>query len=71
MRHLHAAEQQATTGTWSVRGDVAPPAGYKPIFSYKVVNDYRDFLTNEARIVELRKRFEHYTGPVVNVGGVR
>jgi len=36
-----------------------------------VVNDYRDFLSNEAQIVELRKRFEHYTGPVVNVGGVR
>jgi len=71
MRWLLEPEQQATTGTWSVRGDVAPPAGYKPIFSYKVVNDYRDFLTNEAQIIELRKRFEHYTGPVVNVGGVR
>ena len=54
-----------------MRGDVPPPAGYKPIFSYKVVNDYRDFLTNEAQLIELRKRFERYTGPVVNVGGVR
>ena len=71
MGWLLEPEQQATTGTWSVRGDVPPPAGYKPIFSYKVVNDYRDFLTNEAQVVDLRKRFEHYTGPVVNVGGVR
>lgn len=63
--------QQATTGTWSPRRDVAPPEGYKPIFSYPVVNDYRDFLTNEAQLVELRKRFEGYTGPVVNAGGVR
>jgi ABC-type Fe3+ transport system substrate-binding protein len=63
--------QQATTGTWSPRRDVPPPAGYKPILSYQVVNDYRDFLTNEAQLVELRKRFEGYTGPVVNAGGVR
>jgi ABC-type Fe3+ transport system substrate-binding protein len=63
--------QQATTGTWSPRRDVAPPAGYKPILSYQVVNDYRDFLTNDAQVVELRKRFEGYTGPVVNAGGVR
>src|SRR5262249_37932971 len=62
MRWLLEPEQQATTGTWSVRGDVPPPAGYKAIFSYKVVNDYRDFLTNETQLIELRKRFEHYTG---------
>ena len=54
-----------------VRRDVPPPSSYKPIFSYKVVNEYRDFLTNETQLVELRKRFEQYTGPVVNVGGVR
>jgi ABC-type Fe3+ transport system substrate-binding protein len=71
MSWLLEPEQQATTGTWSARRDVAPPAGYKPILSYKVVNDYRDFLTNETQVIELRKRFEHYTGPVVNVGGVR
>jgi ABC-type Fe3+ transport system substrate-binding protein len=64
-------EQQSKTGTWSARKDVAPPAGYKPILSYKVVNDYRDFLTNETQLVELRKKFEGYTGPVVNAGGVR
>src|SRR5215831_2833400 len=71
MRWLLEPEQQASTGTWSVRRDVPPPSGYKPIFSYNVVNDYRDFLTNETQLVELRKRFEQYTGPVVNVGGVR
>jgi ABC-type Fe3+ transport system substrate-binding protein len=71
MRWLLEPEQQASTGTWSVRRDVPPPSGYKPIFSYKVVNDYRDFLSNETQLVELRKRFEQYTGPVVNVGGVR
>jgi ABC-type Fe3+ transport system substrate-binding protein len=64
-------EQQVRTGTWSSRRDVPPPAGVKPIFDYLVVNDYRDFLTDQAQVVALRKRFEGYTGPVVNAGGVR
>jgi len=64
-------EQQIKTGTWSVRGDVPPPMGFKPIFSYQVANDYISFLTNESQLVALRKRFEGYTGPVVNTGGVR
>jgi len=48
-----------------------PPKGYQPILSYKVANDYRAFLTNQAQVADLRKRFESYTGPVVNAGGVR
>jgi ABC-type Fe3+ transport system substrate-binding protein len=63
--------QQIATETWSGRGDVPPPAGYKPIFSYKVVTDYRAFLVDQSKIVDLRKRFEKYSGPVVNAGGVR
>lgn len=63
--------QQARTGSWSARPDVPPPQGFKPILSYTVVNDYLQFLTNEAQVVDLRKRFERYTGPVVNTGGVR
>jgi len=63
--------QQAQAGKWSPRNDLPPPAGYKPILSYNVANDYRDFLTNEAQVAELRKRFEGYSGPIVNAGGVR
>ena len=63
--------QQANLGTWSTRTDVPPPAGYKPIFDYLVANDYLQFLIDEPRLIELRKRFEAYTGPVVNTGGVR
>ena len=48
-----------------------PLPGYRPIFSYKVVNGYQGFLLNETQVVQLRKRFEAYTGPVVNAGGVR
>ena len=64
-------EQQIATETWSGRRDVPPPEGYKPILSYKVANDYKAFMTNDAQIAELRKKFETYTGPVVNAGGVR
>jgi ABC-type Fe3+ transport system substrate-binding protein len=64
-------EQQAKLPTWSPRSDVAPPAGYKPILSYKVANDYRAFLTDQTEVAALRKRFEGYSGPIVNPGGVR
>jgi len=68
---LLAPEQQAKLGTWSPRGDVPPPVGFKPILSYNVANDYRAFLTDQAQVAELRRRFEGYTGPIVNSGGVR
>ena len=64
-------EQQIATETWSGRRDVPPPKGYKPILSYQVANDYKAFMVNAAQIAELRKKFEGYTGPVVNTGGVR
>ena len=64
-------EQQANMDTWSVRADVPPPAHYQPIFTYPIVNDYIGFLRNQAVVADLRKRFEVYTGPVVNAGGVR
>ena len=63
--------QQIATETWSGRSDVPPPAGYKPIFAYKVVTDYKAFLVDQPKIADLRKRFEKYSGPVVNAGGVR
>jgi ABC-type Fe3+ transport system substrate-binding protein len=64
-------EQQAKTGNWSPRSDVPAPYDWKPILSYNVVNNYREFLTNTVQLDELRKRFEIYTGPVKNTGGVR
>jgi ABC-type Fe3+ transport system substrate-binding protein len=64
-------EQQAKFTGWSVRADVAPPAGLKPIFRYTLANNYADFVSDQTRLAELRKRFEGYTGPVKNIGGVR
>jgi ABC-type Fe3+ transport system substrate-binding protein len=66
-----AKEQQEKFVGWSVRTDVAPPATLKPIFDYHVANNYAEFVSDEKRLAELRKRFESYTGPVKNVGGVR
>ena len=65
------AVQQKRIGYWSPRSDVPPPEGLKPIFSYNVANSYVDLLVNEKLMARLRKRFEGYTGPVKNVGGVR
>jgi ABC-type Fe3+ transport system substrate-binding protein len=68
---LLSPEQQAKLPTWSPRSDVPPPAGYKPILSYNVVNDYTAFLADQTKVAELRKKFEGYSGPIVNAGGVR
>src|SRR5258705_87181 len=42
-----AKEQQSRTGTWSTRLDVPPPSGLKPIFDYRLANNFRSFITNE------------------------
>jgi ABC-type Fe3+ transport system substrate-binding protein len=66
-----APEQQRRIGSFSSRRDVPPPSGLKPLFSYTVANSYRDFVTNETLIADLRKRFEVAIGPIRNIGGVR
>ena len=66
-----AKEQQSQTGSFSARTDVPPPAGLKPLSAYKLANHYRELVTNDKLMADLRKRFEAYTGPVKNQGGVR
>jgi ABC-type Fe3+ transport system substrate-binding protein len=66
-----AKQQQSRLGVFSPRTDVPPPPGLKPLSSYKVANGYREFVTDAEQLAELRKRFESYTGPVVNKGGVQ
>ena len=66
-----AKEQQSRVGSFSSRIDVPPPEGFQPLSSYKIANNYREFMTNDKLVAELRKRFEGYTGPPVNRGGVR
>jgi ABC-type Fe3+ transport system substrate-binding protein len=66
-----AKEQQARVGSFSSRRDVPPPEGFQPLLSYNIANGYREFMIDEKLIADLRKRFEAYTGPPVNRGGVR
>ena len=66
-----AKEQQSRLGTYSARTDVDPPPGLKPLSAYKIEAGYLQFVSNEKRMTELRKRYENLTGPVVNKGGVR
>ena len=66
-----AKEQQAKVGSFSTRADVPPPEGFKPLTSYKIANNYREFMIDDKLVTELRKRMEGYTGPPVNKGGVR
>ena len=57
-----AKEQQSRVGSFSSRADVPPPEGFQPLTSYKIANNYREFMTDEKLVAELRKRFEKYTG---------
>jgi ABC-type Fe3+ transport system substrate-binding protein len=66
-----AKEQQSRLGTYSARTDVAPPDGLEPLSAYNIEAGYLQFVSDRTRLVELRQRFESYTGPVVNKGGVR
>ena len=66
-----AKDQQSHVGSFSSRADVPPPEGFKPLTSYKIANNYREFMLDTNLIADLRKRMEGYTGPVVNKGGVR
>jgi ABC-type Fe3+ transport system substrate-binding protein len=65
------AEQQRRIGSYSPRGDVPPPDGLKPLSALKVANGYRDFVTDERLLGDLRKKFEAAVGPIRNAGGVR
>jgi ABC-type Fe3+ transport system substrate-binding protein len=57
-----APEQQSRTGTFSPRWDVPPPRGWQPLSTYRVDTGYRKMLSDEPRLIELKKRFATYTG---------
>jgi len=64
----HDTQQYAIASwTWSVRKDVAPPAGLEPLSSYNNTdpNAFVRFMSNRAAVERFRARVEHYFGPVV------
>ena len=65
------SQSQLSPGNWPARSDVTPSGSMMPILSYNVVNNYRDFVTNQNHLEELRDHFGKLAGPIVNTGGVR
>jgi ABC-type Fe3+ transport system substrate-binding protein len=55
-----AKEQQSRNGTFSPRADVPPPAGLAPLSSYNIDNRFRALVSDEPRLMELRKRLGSY-----------
>ena len=51
-----AKEQQSRSGAFSARADVPPPEGLQPLSSYNIDRGYRQLMTDEARVADLRKR---------------
>lgn len=54
-------------GVWTVRDDVDPPDGFVPIRQYNLAGGYVEFVTDDAKLAELRNRFQESIG--VPVGG--
>jgi ABC-type Fe3+ transport system substrate-binding protein len=54
--------QQSRTGAFSPRSDVAPPQGWEALSTYKLDTGYRKLLSDEAKLVALKKRMAGYTG---------
>lgn len=63
---LSKEQQGRNPALYSPRMDIPPPAGMPPLTSPRFANGYRDFLGDGTRLPALRKRFEAFTGPVVN-----
>jgi ABC-type Fe3+ transport system substrate-binding protein len=55
-------EWQSRTGVYSSRSDLPPPAGLPPLSSYRLEERYLEFVSGENQLIDLRKRFESYTG---------
>jgi ABC-type Fe3+ transport system substrate-binding protein len=64
-------EQQSRQGIWSSRSDVSPPPGLKPLSEYKLANNFKSFIMDEARVRTLRDRYLEFTGPVAAAGTYR
>jgi len=64
-------EWQSRTGVYSSRSDVPPPAGLPSLSIFRLEERYVEFVNNESLLADLRRRFESYSGPATNVGGVK
>ncbi|RSM44861.1 ABC transporter substrate-binding protein [Amycolatopsis balhimycina DSM 5908] len=60
-----SAERQ-TSNSWSVRTDIAPPAGLKPIWEYPNANvdGFPRFMEDRAKVEQLKQTYALYFGEV-------
>jgi ABC-type Fe3+ transport system substrate-binding protein len=58
--------ERQTSNSWSVRTDIAPPAGLKPIWEYPNANvdGFPRFMEDRARVEQLKQTFALYFGEV-------
>ena len=42
------SQSRLPAGNWPARSDVVPSGGMRPILSYALINNYRDFLTDDG-----------------------
>ena len=61
-----AARQQAAYNGWSIRTDVQPSGGLKPIWQYPNANldGFPTFMANRAKVERWRQTFALYFGEV-------
>jgi ABC-type Fe3+ transport system substrate-binding protein len=68
---LLSKDWQGKAEAYSSRDDVPAPAGLPSLSTYRLDNRYVEFVSGAEQRADLRKRFERFTGPVTNTGGVR
>ncbi|MGW6930864.1 ABC transporter substrate-binding protein [Lentzea sp. NPDC054927] len=58
--------ERQTSNSWSVRTDIAPPAGLKPIWEYPNANvdGFPRFMEDRAKVEQLKQTFALYFGEV-------
>lgn len=56
--------QQTSVPQWSVRSDVPPPPGYRPILAYGNTShrEFHEFMTDRAAVEQFRSQIELYVG---------
>jgi ABC-type Fe3+ transport system substrate-binding protein len=59
-------KQGIATWTWSIRKDVAPPAGLRPLADYKQtsVNNFNAFMADRGAVERFRSQIQLYVGEV-------
>ena len=66
LAYLTSYEYQASRGTWSVRGDVAPPQGLSPLAQYGNTDplEFISWMRDRKRLNDLRAQMCEVFGPV-------